>query len=85
MCETTNEYKIPVHVSKVKLAWCPLSIIYYSKVVTFIQTYPHSLQITQLHCWFENYGNFAEWVNFEYLWSCIVKDLQSKGLPRLVK
>ena len=26
--------------------------------------------------WFQSYGNFAEWVDFAYRWSCIGKSLR---------
>ena len=34
-----------------------------------------NIKIASLH-WFKNYVNFAQWVNFAYLWSCIGKGLR---------
>ena len=30
-----------------------------------------------LHYWFKSYGNIAEWVDFDYWWSCIGKGLRA--------
>ena len=32
-----------------------------------------SRRASQLHYWFKSYGNFDDWVNFVYWWSCIGK------------
>ena len=41
----TNKYKIPVNFSRAKLAWYRFATIYYSKILTFHQSYPNLLQI----------------------------------------
>ena len=46
MHETTYKYKLPEHLSKAKLNWCPLSTIYYSNAFTFLLIYPLLLQYT---------------------------------------
>ena len=45
MRETTNKYKLPVYFSKAKLACYPFSTIFYSNIFTFLQIFPHLLQL----------------------------------------
>ena len=43
----------------------------------------HSQRISKLHHWFKSRGNFDEWVDFVYWWSCNGKGLRSTGLPHI--
>ena len=47
--------------------------------------YHFSLKASKLHYWFKSYGDFAEWVNFAYRWSCsaVVEGLRSRALHHL--
>ena len=34
------------------------------------------------HYWFKSYGDFAEWLDFAYWWSCIGKGLRLQAVQK---
>ena len=53
----------------------------------YIEIFPEILNLegNKSLYWFKSYGDFAEWVDFAYWWSCIGKGLPCSLYSRLVK